>query len=89
MNKRKKNFRFNPSEGIFSPPISMVSFGHIPMTGMLETPLTSVRIPFIEVGQMACQNLIPSIRGRTLQSKDPVLPVEFIVRKTTKPIKER
>jgi DNA-binding LacI/PurR family transcriptional regulator len=44
-------------------PISVVSFGDIPLPGMMGTPLTSVKIPFIEIGQLACRTSIDQIRG--------------------------
>ena len=64
--------------------ISIVSFGDIPLAGMLETPLTTVKIPFIEIGQLACKTLIALIKGETLQEKNIVLPVKLTVRQTTK-----
>jgi LacI family transcriptional regulator len=66
--------------------VSVVSFGDIPLAGMLETPLTSVRIPFIEIGENACRLLIDWIREGTLSEKDRVFPVELMVRQTTKSI---
>ena len=52
--------------------------------GMLETPLTTVKIPFIEIGQLACKTLITFIKGETLQEKNIVLPAKLTVRQTTK-----
>lgn len=68
--------------------ISIVSFGDIPLAGMLETPLTTVKIPFIEIGQLACKTLIALIKGETLQEKNIVLPVKLTVRQTTKAVDE-
>ena len=66
--------------------VSVVSFGDIPLAGMLETPLTSVRIPFIEIGEKACRLLIDWIREGTLSEKERVFSVELMVRQTTKSI---
>ncbi|MCX5907042.1 MAG: LacI family DNA-binding transcriptional regulator [Deltaproteobacteria bacterium] len=66
--------------------ISVVSFGDIPLAGMLDTPLTSVRIPFIEIGQKACRLLIDWIKGESLAEKEVVFPVDLIIRQTTKAI---
>lgn len=67
--------------------LSVVSFGDVPLAGMLETPLTSVRIPFIEIGQLACRTLMTLIKGEPLKEKKIVLPVELIVRKTTRALR--
>jgi DNA-binding LacI/PurR family transcriptional regulator len=66
--------------------ISVVGFGDIPLAGMLGTPLTSVRIPFIEIGQTACRLLINWIKGKSLPEKEIVYPVGLIIRQTTKAI---
>jgi DNA-binding LacI/PurR family transcriptional regulator len=68
--------------------ISVASFGDIPLAGMLETPLTTVQIPFIEIGQLAFKTLISLIKGETLQEKDIVIPVKLIVRQSTKEVNE-
>ncbi len=69
--------------------ISVVSFGDIPLAGMLETPLTSVRIPFVEIGQRACRLLINWIKEKSLAEKDVVYPVELVIRQTTKSVVEK
>jgi LacI family transcriptional regulator len=69
--------------------VSVVSFGDIPLAGMLETPLTSVRIPFIEIGEKACRLLIDWIREGTLSEKDRMFSVELMVRQTTKSIQPK
>jgi DNA-binding LacI/PurR family transcriptional regulator len=66
--------------------ISVVSFGDIPLAGMLEIPLTSVRIPFVEIGQRACSLLIKWVKGGSLPEKDVAYPVELVIRQTTKAI---
>ena len=66
--------------------ISVVSFGDIPLAGMLETPLTSIRIPFVEIGQMACRLLIKLIKEESLPEKDIVYPVELVIRQSTKAV---
>ncbi len=68
--------------------ISLVSFGDIPLAGMLETPLTTVRIPYIEIGQIAFKTLMSLIKEENLPTKDIVIPVELIVRQTTRDINE-
>lgn len=64
--------------------ISIASFGDIPLAGMLETPLTTVRIPFVEIGQTAGRMVIDLIEGKELKVKEVIFPVELILRQTTK-----
>lgn len=66
--------------------ISLVSFGDIPLAGMLETPLTTVRIPYIEIGQIAFKTLLSLIKEEILMAKDIVIPVKLIVRQSTRDI---
>ena len=68
--------------------ISLVSFGDIPLAGMLETPLTTVKIPYIEIGQVAFEILLSLIKGENLQAKDIIFPVKLIVRQTTQAVNE-
>jgi DNA-binding LacI/PurR family transcriptional regulator len=69
--------------------ISVASFGDIPLAGMLGTPLTTVQIPFMEIGQLAFKTLISLIKGDTLQKKDIVIPVKLILRQSTKEVSKR
>ncbi|MCX5908483.1 MAG: substrate-binding domain-containing protein, partial [Deltaproteobacteria bacterium] len=64
--------------------ISIVSFGDIPLASMLEISLTTIRIPFVEIGKAAGRMLMELIEGQELERKDVVFPVELIIRKTTK-----
>jgi DNA-binding LacI/PurR family transcriptional regulator len=64
--------------------ISVISFGDIPLASMLEVPLTTIRIPFVEIGKTAGRLLMDLIEGQDLKIKKVVFPVELIIRNTTK-----
>lgn len=65
--------------------LSIVGFGDIPLVGLLDPPLTTVREPFIDLGNRAVNLLIDLIEGKKTQQENIVLPVEFVIRGTTAP----
>lgn len=62
--------------------IAVVGFDDIPAAAFSTPPLTTVRQPMIQVGQIATELLIQMIENPTQERKEVVLEPELIVRQT-------
>jgi len=51
---------------------------------LLDPPLTTIRIPKIEMGIEAIQIVLSLINGKKKSAKKIMVPVELVVRKSTK-----
>lgn len=60
--------------------VAVVSCDDLPFAGFLTPPLTTVRVPLAETGRRAVELLLRAIAGESVPERDPVLPVELIVR---------
>ena len=65
--------------------LSLVGFDDVPLTTLVEPPLTTIRQPSYELGKVAAQKLFEMINGDLQQFEPIVLPVELIVRGSTAP----
>lgn len=63
--------------------IAVVGYNDIPVACRLETPLTTVRSPFHEIGVRAVETLLSTLHG--LPTSPTVLPVNLVVRESTVP----
>lgn len=63
--------------------LSVVGFDDLDASRMMRPALTTVRQPIKEKGQRAAELLMDSVHGHFDQSSHIVLPVEFVVRKST------
>jgi LacI family transcriptional regulator len=73
-------YRALHSKGIRIPKdISVIGFDDEPWTAYLEPPLTTLRQPAKEVGQLAAKQVLAELAG-TSKAKHHILPVEFIER---------
>lgn len=63
--------------------LSLVGFDDIPLAGMVEPALTTVRQPGYEIGKVAAQKLFELIAAGEGEFEPVVLPVEFITRNST------
>ncbi|MBM4331750.1 MAG: LacI family transcriptional regulator [Deltaproteobacteria bacterium] len=63
--------------------ISVVGFGDIPFAHMMDPPLTTVHLPFHEVGYKAAEMVIRLMQGKKLKQKHIIFPTELIIRKST------
>lgn len=66
--------------------ISLIGFDDVEADLLLDPPLTTVRVPKIDLGVEAVQLLINNIKTKNKSSKKILVPVELIVRESTKKI---
>lgn len=64
--------------------ISLICFDELPYLSILYTPVTSIKQSVKEIGQMALQKLISRIDGGDTEFVTEYLPVEMILRESTK-----
>jgi LacI family transcriptional regulator len=65
--------------------ISIVGFNDIPLAGLLEPALTTVRVPQLEMGQRAAELLVARLEGRQHGPGRVILPTTLIVRASSAP----
>lgn len=63
--------------------ISIVGFNDIPLAGLLEPALTTVRVPQLEMGIAGAGVLIDRLEGRSIDGVRLTLPFELVVRAST------
>ena len=63
--------------------LSVVGFDDVPLTVLVEPPLTTIRQPSVELGRVAAQQLFELINRTQTQFEPIVLPVELVIRGTT------
>ncbi|HLA45158.1 MAG TPA: substrate-binding domain-containing protein, partial [Aggregatilineales bacterium] len=63
--------------------LSIVGFDDIYMASQTYPPLTTIRQPLSEMGEVALDTLIMLLEGRTVLTRRRELPTELIVRETT------
>lgn len=63
--------------------LSVVGFGDMPFAYMTDPPLTTIKIPFREIGYKAAEMIINVIKGKKLQRRHVIFPNELIIRKST------
>ena len=65
--------------------LSIVGFNDIPLAGLLEPALTTVRVPQLEMGVAGTDLLIDRLEGRPIGKVRVTLPTELIVRASSAP----
>ena len=68
--------------------LSVVGFDDIPLTSVIDPPLTTIRQFPAELGKVATQHLLTMIEQEITQFASVVIPVELIVRGSTAPVHE-
>lgn len=63
--------------------VALVGFDDVPMARYVEPPLTTVRLPAIELARKACEMLIPMIDGQMPQQNQIILDTELVVRQSS------
>jgi LacI family transcriptional regulator len=63
--------------------ISIIGFDDIFLSSQMYPPLTTVRQPLVEMGEVALDMLVALLQGRTVLNLRRELPTELIVRETT------
>jgi len=66
--------------------ISVVGFGDTPLAAIINPPLTTVRQPIFDIGACAVKMLNDLIDGTKRESWNIVLPVQLVIRSSTKRI---
>jgi DNA-binding LacI/PurR family transcriptional regulator len=65
--------------------LSIVGFNDIPLAGLLEPALTTVRVPQLEMGVVGARLLIDRLNGRPISDARVTLSTELIVRSSSAP----
>ena len=65
--------------------LSIVGFNDIPMAGLLEPALTTVRVPQLEMGVAGANLLIDRLEGQPISQVRVTLPTELVVRASSAP----
>jgi LacI family transcriptional regulator len=63
--------------------LSVVGFNDIPLAGLLEPGLTTIRVPQFEMGVAGSHLLIDRLEGRPIDDVRVTLPTELVVRSST------
>jgi DNA-binding LacI/PurR family transcriptional regulator len=63
--------------------VSVVGFDDIQTAAYMVPPLTTVRQPLLQMGQMAARTLLEGIEGRTQYVPEIVIKPELVIRKST------
>ncbi len=63
--------------------VSLVGFDDDPLAEWLSPPLTTVRQPFVELGQAAMTLLYRQLTGKVVKPETVTLPVEWVERGST------
>jgi DNA-binding LacI/PurR family transcriptional regulator len=66
--------------------ISLIGFDDVEADLMLNPPLTTIRVPKIEMGVEALKLLVNTLKNKKSLSNKILVPVELIVRKSTSSI---
>lgn len=66
--------------------ISIIGFDDVEANLMLDPPLTTIRVPKIELGAEAMQVMVSILKNSDKTKKKIIVPVELIIRKSTKKI---
>ena len=61
--------------------VSVVGFDDLPYARFLTPALSTVHLPFYEVGDLACERLVERVRGRA-EPVDEVLPTRLVLRES-------
>jgi LacI family transcriptional regulator len=63
--------------------MSVVGFNDIPLAGLLEPALTTVRVPQREMGAVGAHLLIDRLERRSVRDVRVTLPTELVIRAST------
>ncbi len=63
--------------------LSIVGFNDIPLAGLLEPALTTVRVPQLEMGVVGAHLLIDRLQGRPIGDVRLTLPTELVIRSSS------
>jgi LacI family transcriptional regulator len=64
--------------------IAIIGYDGIPLTEMTTPELSTISQPIYEMGAIAARILIKKIEGKPLEKLHYVLPVELVVRQSTR-----
>ncbi|BAM04062.1 LacI family DNA-binding transcriptional regulator [Phycisphaera mikurensis] len=62
--------------------VSVIGFDDLPYARFMNPALSTVHLPFYEVGDLACERLVERIRGRK-KPVDETLPTRLVIREST------
>jgi LacI family transcriptional regulator, repressor for deo operon, udp, cdd, tsx, nupC, and nupG len=65
--------------------LSVVGFDDIELVAHMSPPLTTIRQPRTEIGRVAAERLLATLKGEP-GTEDTILPVELVIRSSTAPL---
>lgn len=65
--------------------LSVVGFGDVPSASMTDPPLSTIRVPFQEIGYRAADMLLRLVENRRISKRHLCLPAELVIRRSTAP----
>ncbi len=78
-------FKILSAKGIEVPgQIQVIGFDNIYLSSLMTPALTTIGQPITQIGTLAASRVIDSVEGKAQPQKDTILPVELIVRETTR-----
>jgi LacI family transcriptional regulator len=63
--------------------VSIIGYGDVPFASMIEPPLTTIRVPYQQMGEEAAGMLLKLIQGKRISRKQLVLPIDLVIRQST------
>ena len=63
--------------------LSLCGFDNVHSSSHTDPPLSTVKLPAFQMGQLACQLLLQLIRGEEPEARQLLLPTELIVRQSS------
>jgi DNA-binding LacI/PurR family transcriptional regulator len=64
--------------------VSIIGFDNIPVSSMVDPPLTTIDQPVAQIGYQSCELLIEKINNSTMSPKKIFLDTELVVRESTR-----
>lgn len=68
--------------------ISIAGYGDITLASIYRPKLTTIREPYYDIGAVAIRRILKSISGEPIEEKSIRLPIQMIVRESTKKLKK-
>jgi LacI family transcriptional regulator len=68
--------------------VSLVGFDDIPMASHVEPPLTTIRVPTVEIGKAAARLLISILESEGANPSSVILDTELVVRGSSAAVRD-
>ena len=65
--------------------VSLIAFNDLPRTALAHPPLTTMKIPFDEIGRIAARLILDRVENADIDARRVLVPTELVVRRSTAP----